>query len=76
MICSACDKYIGVEEQTATGPSGVIHSACFKCGTAHGEAIDLLTLADELGRLKKRVQDLERTSEHHAQNIPFRIGGS
>lgn len=81
MICSICDKPIARDEKTASGPDGRSHIRCAKVGTAHGELIDIITLYEALGRLKKRVQDLEQvaeeqaiTLEHHASNIPFRIG--
>ena len=81
MRCSDCNQPIADDDLTATGPDGVIHYACFKRGTAHGEAIDLSSLHETIGMLKKRVQDLERvtkaheqTLEHHRRNIPFRIG--
>ena len=82
MKCSTCNEDIGAKEVPAYGDDGISHAACAKRATAHGRPIDLLEAFDEIARLKKRVQDLEReteqqalTMQRHARNIPFRIGG-
>lgn len=74
MICSACGKTIISGEQTASGPDGLIHYLCFKRGTAQGKEITLMSLSKEIGQLKKRIQDLERTVATHDRSIDFRIG--
>lgn len=74
MICSECAAAIAPDDQTATGPDGIMHYKCFKRGTAQGREITLASLSEEVGRLKRRVQDLEQTVQHHGANIPFRIG--
>lgn len=75
MTCSDCNEPIRGDEKTATGPDGVVHYRCFKRGTAAGKEITLDSLAREIGRLKRRVQQLEQTSAEHERNIDFRIGG-
>jgi hypothetical protein len=76
MICSDCNEPISADDKTATGSDGVVHYRCFKRGTAQGREINMMTLMDEIGRLKKRVQDLEQTVKMHDRNIDFRIGGA
>lgn len=75
-ICSNCDKPIADGDKTASGPDGEIHFTCFKRGTAHGREITLESLSAEIGKLKRRVQQLERDVAHHDRNIDFRIGGA
>jgi hypothetical protein len=75
MLCADCNKPIAANDQTATGPSGKIHLACFKRGTMRGESIDLLSLLDKIQALERRVQQLESVTERHDRNIDFRIGG-
>lgn len=75
MLCSTCNEPIGYREKTAHGPDGESHERCAKIGKARGVKIDVFSLDEEISKLKKRVQELERTVEHHAANIPFRIGG-
>lgn len=76
MICSDCNEPIRKDDKTASGEDGVIHYQCFKRGTAQGREINTLTLMEDIGRLKRRVQDLERQVEMHDRNIDFRIGGA
>lgn len=75
MICSACGKDIGIGETVAKGPDGDMHYRCFKRGTAHGKEITLATLSEELGALKRRVQQLEQRLTDDERDIPFRVGG-
>ncbi len=76
MRCSDCNEYINHGDETASGPDGLVHARCAKVGKAHGREVDLFSLLEDIGRLKKRVQELEREVEHHHRNIDFRIGGS
>jgi hypothetical protein len=74
MKCSTCNDYIQHGDKTASGPDGLSHERCAKLGKAHGQEIDIFTLHEEIGHLKKRVQDLEQQVERHDRNIDFRIG--
>ena len=76
MICSACNQEIATGDKTAHGPDGTIHYRCFKRGTAQGEEITLMSLHQELGALKRRVQELEQRLTRDERDIPFRIGSS
>lgn len=76
MICSDCGKEITSTDKAARGPDGEVHYACFKRGTAQGKEVSLMSLHQELGALKRRVQDLERRLTRDERDIPFRIGGS
>lgn len=82
MRCSTCHEPIARTDATASGPDGESHSACAKRMTAQGQAIDLQEAFEEIGHLKRRVQELERVTDEqaetlldHARDIPFRIGG-
>lgn len=71
MLCSSCNEKIEKEDKVAHGPDGTIHYECFKGNQMEGEKIDLY---EEITKLKKRVQDLEREVERHDCSIDFKIG--
>lgn len=69
MKCSDCNENIDIDDKTANGPAGLIHYECFKRSTAHGIEIDY---DDEINKLKKRVQDLEKQIENlETNNLPI-----
>lgn len=74
MECSICGAMLLDGEPRAIGPDGESHAKCAKRGKAHGQEITLLTLHEDIGRLKARVQQLERTVDGHARNIDVRVG--
>lgn len=72
--CSECHEPLRADDKTASGPDGNVHYACFKRGTAQGKEITLDSLMEDIGHLKRRVQELEQTVQHHDRSIDFKVG--
>lgn len=71
MLCSDCNKPIKYTDKTAEGPDGLVHYTCFKRMQGQGKEIDL---DDEISKLKRRVQNLERELGHISRSVDFKVG--
>lgn len=75
--CSECHQPLESdmrENPITSGPDGDIHYRCFKRMQGQGKEISLDSLMEDVGKLKRRVQELERTVQHHDRSIDFKIG--